>query len=88
VTTPSTPRVLGPVALALPRDDHEGVDRSVDALQFQPADPAQPELPAHLPGGVRGEEDGAGAGGGLQAGGAVRGLADDEELPDDRSASR
>ena len=41
---------------------------------------AEPELPAHLPGGVRGQQDGAGAGGRLQAGGAVGGLADDEEL--------
>ena len=71
---------LGPVPLAVDGDHDERVDRAVDALQFQTPDPAQPELPAHLPGRVRGQQDGAGAGHRLQPGGAVGGLADDEEL--------
>ena len=72
---------LGPVPLAVDGDHDEGVDRPVDALQLQAPDPAQPELPAHLPGRVGGQQDGAGAGRRLQPGGAVGGLADDEELP-------
>ena len=71
---------LGPVPLAVAGDDDVGVDRAVDALELQPRHPAQPELAGHLPGGVGRQQHGAGPGRGLQPGGAVGGLADDQEL--------